>query len=49
MENINHINGEYKSYFNNGQLETICNYIDGKINGEYKYYNENGQLLIITK
>jgi antitoxin component YwqK of YwqJK toxin-antitoxin module len=39
--------GMYKSYYFNGQLWIICNYIDGKINGEYKSYFDNGQLGII--
>jgi antitoxin component YwqK of YwqJK toxin-antitoxin module len=38
------INEKYKSYYTNGKLWVICNYIDGKINGEYKEYYYNGQL-----
>ena len=40
-------NGEYISYYTNGQLYEICNYIDGKINGEHKSYYNNGQLIVI--
>ena len=29
-------NGEQKWYDSNGQLESICSYIDDKLNGEYK-------------
>jgi antitoxin component YwqK of YwqJK toxin-antitoxin module len=34
--------GEYKLYWENGQLRKIHNYIDGKKNGEYKSYYDNG-------
>jgi len=36
--------GEFKSYWCNGQLGEICNYINGEINGEYKFYDDFGQL-----
>ena len=36
--------GEYKLYDSNGQLLSICNYINNKIEGEYKSYWGNGQL-----
>jgi len=36
--------GEYKHYWENGQLREICNYKDGKKEGTYKEYYENGQL-----
>jgi antitoxin component YwqK of YwqJK toxin-antitoxin module len=36
--------GEFKSYWENGQLYEIFNYIDDKKNGEYKSYHENGKL-----
>ena len=32
------MNGEIKVYYTNGQLNEICNFVDGKINGEYKQY-----------
>ena len=35
--------GIYKSYFENGNIDIICNYINGKKNGEYKLYYSNGQ------
>ena len=38
------VNGEYKRYHTNRQLNAIYNCIDGKIEGEYKSYYENGQL-----
>jgi antitoxin component YwqK of YwqJK toxin-antitoxin module len=41
------IEGVYKSYFENGNIDIICNYINGKLNGEYKSYHSNGQLYII--
>ena len=39
--------GEYKSYYDNGQLEMICNYVNNKTEGEYKEYYRSGQLFII--
>ncbi len=39
--------GEYREYYDNGQLREACNYIDGKIEGEYREYYDNGQLYII--
>ncbi len=39
--------GEYKYYYEDGQLQEIYSYIDGKKNGEYKSYYENGQLALI--
>ena len=37
-------NGEYKSYYTNGQLWEICIYIDDNKNGEYKRYNMLGNI-----
>ncbi len=39
--------GEYKQYWDNGQLCIIFNYIDDKLNGKFKSYHTNGQLGII--
>ena len=36
--------GEYKSYYRDGQLEEICNYKNNNMEGEYKYYYKNGQI-----
>lgn len=36
--------GEFKTYYKNGQLKTEGNYKDGKKDGLEKYYYENGQL-----
>ena len=33
---------EHKKYYDNGQLEEVGNYKDGKEDGEWKYYYENG-------
>ena len=41
------LNGEKKSYYENGQLEILCSYTDGKKNGESKTFDPNGQLLYI--
>ena len=38
------IHGEYKSYWENGQLEQICSCVDGKLNGIYEKYDINGKL-----
>jgi antitoxin component YwqK of YwqJK toxin-antitoxin module len=40
--------GEYKLYYENGQLHIISNYINEKMEGEYKKYYVNGQLYIIS-
>ena len=37
-------NGKYKSYYENGQLKSIGNYVDDKLNGEFKSFHENGEL-----
>jgi antitoxin component YwqK of YwqJK toxin-antitoxin module len=36
--------GEYKSYYKNGQLWRVCNYINGLVEGEYKEYFTTGHL-----
>ena len=33
--------GEYKTYYENGNLKTKCSLIDDILNGEYKSYDEN--------
>ncbi|PCI31270.1 MAG: hypothetical protein COB60_12260 [Flavobacteriaceae bacterium] len=38
---------EYKKYFDNGQIEVIGNFENGKKNGKWKLYNGNGQLVMI--
>jgi antitoxin component YwqK of YwqJK toxin-antitoxin module len=38
--------GVYKEYHDNGQLNIICNCVNGK-KGQYKQYFENGQLYMI--
>ncbi|MCF8275076.1 MAG: toxin-antitoxin system YwqK family antitoxin [Flavobacteriaceae bacterium] len=37
--------GEWKSYYYNGKLETIGNYNNGKKSGEWKSYNNEGDLV----
>jgi antitoxin component YwqK of YwqJK toxin-antitoxin module len=37
-------NGEYLSWYDNGQQRKKCTYTDGKLNGEYLGWYENGQL-----
>lgn len=36
--------GEWKYFYNNGQLEEIGSYKSGERTGEWKFYYENGQL-----
>jgi antitoxin component YwqK of YwqJK toxin-antitoxin module len=38
------VNGKNKSYYENGQLKSIGNYVDDKLNGEFKSFHENGEL-----
>jgi len=38
------LNGLYKSYYENGQLESEGSYIDGKKNGHCTHYHDTGQL-----
>lgn len=40
----NKIEGHAKTYYENGQLEMVCFYKDGKRNGDLKYYYKNGDL-----
>jgi hypothetical protein len=36
--------GEFYTYYDNGQLKKKANYVSGKLNGELLIYNENGNL-----
>ena len=36
--------GEFYTYYDNGQLKKKANYISGKLNGELLIYYENGNL-----
>ena len=36
--------GEYLTYYENGQLKYKSNYKEGVLEGEWLYYHENGQL-----
>jgi antitoxin component YwqK of YwqJK toxin-antitoxin module len=45
---LEHFNGEYKEWHNNGQLKIHTTYKDGNIDGEYKSWNDNGQLSIYS-
>ncbi len=36
--------GEYKHYYNNGQLSVHTSYLNGNYHGEYKDYRTTGQL-----
>jgi len=41
-------NGEVKEYYDNGQLKSSLNYLNGELDGLCKFYYENGQLQAIT-
>ena len=45
-ERYRKIEGEYKSWYSNGQLYAQCYYKEGKIEGEYIWWHENGQIEI---
>lgn len=38
------VDGEFYTYYDNGQLKKKANYVSGKLNGELLIYNENGNL-----
>ena len=38
------LDGEYRSYFSNGQLQALTSYIDNKEIGIHKQYHDNGKL-----
>lgn len=38
------LNGEYKTWYSNGNLHTQAFYIHGKLDGIYKKWHENGEL-----
>ncbi len=44
LENLYNLNkkGEFKIYYENGQISTIGNYNDFKLNGSYVSFYENG-------
>jgi len=39
------MDGEFKSWWPNGQLFVHCYYRNGKFDGEYKSWDENGEML----
>ena len=34
--------GEWKTFWDNGQLQSVRNYLQGKLNGKYTYYYKDG-------
>jgi len=36
--------GEYKSWYDNGQAHVQCHYLNGELEGEYKSWHSSGQL-----
>lgn len=38
--------GEYKKWWDNGQLFRQCFYKNGKLHGEYKRWDEDGKLIV---
>ena len=41
----NKLNGEYKSFYSNGDLEEICYYQNNNRIGEHKRYSKHGTLI----
>jgi antitoxin component YwqK of YwqJK toxin-antitoxin module len=41
-------NGEYKKWYDNGQLFVQKQYVEGKEQGEYKRWNDDGQLIVLS-
>jgi antitoxin component YwqK of YwqJK toxin-antitoxin module len=39
--------GEYSTYYENGQMNIKCNYYNDEINGEYNKYNERSGRLVM--
>jgi len=37
-------NGKYQSYYSDGTLECVCNYVAGKMTGTFTLYHENGNV-----
>jgi len=46
--NLDYFQGEYKEWYDNGQLKIHTTYKDGNIDGEYKLWFQNGQLYVHT-
>ncbi len=42
------LEGEYKEWYNDGQLRLKTTYVDNKIHGEYRSWWSNGQIFIQT-
>lgn len=36
--------GEYKEWYDNGQMSRHCFYVNGKLHGEYKSWHNNGHM-----
>lgn len=43
------LNGEYKEYYDNGNIIKISHYKDGKLNGECKSWWHNGNISMVTR
>ena len=49
MGNVNILDGEHKTYHQNGKLKESSTYVDGKLHGIFKQYYEDGTLCIECK
>ena len=38
------MNGKYQSYYSDGTLESVCNYVSGKMTGTFTLYHKNGNV-----
>jgi antitoxin component YwqK of YwqJK toxin-antitoxin module len=41
---IQQLDGEYKMWYENGQIQKKCNFIKERLEGEYKKWHENGKI-----
>ena len=45
FSNADKLEGEFKSFYPNGNIKLISNYIDGKLNGTYNFYYEKNEII----
>lgn len=43
------LDGEYKSYFKNGNQKMVCRYQEGKLDGDYKSFFKNGNQKVVCR
>ena len=49
VDTLNRKQGEYKSYYEHGQLESKMTYMDGILQGTHQLYRENGSLKQLSR